>query len=145
MSTPVPQPHGGMLIPGAGGGPQPGSGRPPSIVRMALRKGFEERLTILEEIADGVARFRIVRTCEHCGKEAKPAGEGEDIQQAVPRIGDRLRALEVMAKYGGIGPSKGLSDDDLRTRLRATLLLVENEFNGEARARVMRRLEEIWQ
>lgn len=26
---PVPQPHGGALIPGAGGGPQPGAGRPP--------------------------------------------------------------------------------------------------------------------
>lgn len=26
----VPQPHGGMLVPGAGGGPQPGSGRPPN-------------------------------------------------------------------------------------------------------------------
>lgn len=24
----VPQPHGGVLVPGAGGGPQPGSGRP---------------------------------------------------------------------------------------------------------------------
>jgi hypothetical protein len=26
---PIPQPHGGALVPGAGGGPQPGSGRPP--------------------------------------------------------------------------------------------------------------------
>ena len=25
----VPQPHGGALVPGAGGGPQPGAGRPP--------------------------------------------------------------------------------------------------------------------
>jgi hypothetical protein len=27
-AAPVPQAHGGVLIPGAGGGPQPGSGRP---------------------------------------------------------------------------------------------------------------------
>jgi hypothetical protein len=26
--APVPQPHGGALVPGAGGGPQPGAGRP---------------------------------------------------------------------------------------------------------------------
>jgi hypothetical protein len=25
---PIPQPHGGAIIPGAGGGPQPGAGRP---------------------------------------------------------------------------------------------------------------------
>ena len=33
----VPQPHGGALLPGAGGGPQPGSGRPPNAFRKALR------------------------------------------------------------------------------------------------------------
>lgn len=27
--APVPQPHGGALVPGAGGGTQPGAGRPP--------------------------------------------------------------------------------------------------------------------
>jgi hypothetical protein len=33
----IPQPHGGYLIPGAGGGPQPGSGRPSHEYREKLR------------------------------------------------------------------------------------------------------------
>ena len=49
----VPQPHGGVLVPGAGGGRQPGSGRPPSRIRHALRQSFEDRIRLLEEIADG--------------------------------------------------------------------------------------------
>lgn len=32
----VPQPHGGYLVPGAGGGPQPGSGRPPKAFKSFL-------------------------------------------------------------------------------------------------------------
>ena len=47
----VPQPHGGALVPGAGGGPQPGSGRTPSALkRMALKKG-PKMLQVLTKIA----------------------------------------------------------------------------------------------
>jgi hypothetical protein len=35
---PVPQPHGGALVPGAGGGPQPGSGRPPNEFKARCRE-----------------------------------------------------------------------------------------------------------
>ena len=34
----VPQPHGGALLPGAGGGPQPGSGRPPDEWKATMRR-----------------------------------------------------------------------------------------------------------
>lgn len=34
----VPQPHGGALVPGAGGGPQPGSGRPKGTLKAFLTK-----------------------------------------------------------------------------------------------------------
>lgn len=34
----MPQPHGGALVPGAGGGPQPGSGRPPGPFKALLRR-----------------------------------------------------------------------------------------------------------
>ena len=46
------QPHGGALVPGAGGGRQPGAGRPPSEIRQAARLAFAERLHVLTEIAD---------------------------------------------------------------------------------------------
>jgi hypothetical protein len=48
----IPQPHGGALLPGAGGGPQPGAGRPPSHIRLVAREAFAKRIPILERIAD---------------------------------------------------------------------------------------------
>ena len=48
----VRQPHGGALLPGAGGGPQPGSGRPPSAIREVARLAFSDRIPVLESIAD---------------------------------------------------------------------------------------------
>lgn len=46
---PVPQPHGGALVPGAGGGPQPGSGRPPDQWKAALR-ALADRQEVLDHI-----------------------------------------------------------------------------------------------
>lgn len=46
---PVPQPHGGFLVPGAGGGPQPGSGRPPDQWKAALR-ALADRQEVLKHI-----------------------------------------------------------------------------------------------
>lgn len=45
----VPQPHGGALIPGAGGGPQPGAGRPPDQWKAALR-ALADRKEVLDHI-----------------------------------------------------------------------------------------------
>ncbi len=70
----VPQKHGGALLPGAGGGPQPGAGRPPSKIREAARLAFAERLVVLTDIADG--------------KEARDA--------------DRIAAMKVLADTGGV-------------------------------------------
>lgn len=68
----IPQPHGGALLPGAGGGPQPGAGRPPSVIRERLRGSFAERIKILEAIADD--------------PEVSPS--------------DRVKAIDMLAKYG---------------------------------------------
>ena len=70
----VPQKHGGALLPGAGGGPQPGAGRPPSKIREAARLAFAERLGVLTDIADG--------------KDARDA--------------DRIAAMKVLADTGGV-------------------------------------------
>lgn len=66
----VPQPHGGALR--YGGTNKGGSGRPSSAVRERLRGSMAERIKILEEIADDT-------------KE---------------RTADRLRAIDLLAKYG---------------------------------------------
>ena len=70
----VPQKHGGALLPGAGGGPQPGSGRPPSAIREAARLAFAERLGVLTGIADD-----------------------EDARDS-----DRIAAMKALADTGGV-------------------------------------------
>lgn len=66
----IPQPHGGAL---RNGGPNAGgTGRPPSEIRKKLRGSFEDRVKVLEAIADDT--------------KASPA--------------DRMRALDLMGKYG---------------------------------------------
>lgn len=79
----VPQPHGGALL---SNGPPPGTprvagpGRPASEIRKRLRGTFSERLDILEDIARN----------------------GE-------KSSDRLKALDLMAKYG-LGAAKGYDE-----------------------------------
>lgn len=65
----VPQPHGGALRRGNPG--NKGGGRPPSELRRRLREAGADRLSVLEEIADG--------------------GEKES---------DRLKAVDMMLRYG---------------------------------------------
>lgn len=47
----VAQPHGGALIPGRGGGPQPGSGRPKKIVKLEARKDYDQLRRLLRKKA----------------------------------------------------------------------------------------------
>ncbi len=61
-------------------------GRPPSRIRHALRQSFEDRIRLLEEIADGAG-----------GKTT---------------VGDRLRALDILAKYG-LGADRSRHDEEL--------------------------------
>lgn len=92
----IPQPHGGAIYRGGVRGNSGGPGRPPSELRARLRGSFEDRFAVLEAIADDAA--------------ADPS--------------DRIRAIEVMAKYG-IGPVTGLSDD---TCGRTVAIVVRREI-----------------
>jgi hypothetical protein len=68
-----PQPNGrGALNAGGTPGNRGGTGRPPSIIRERLRGSFEQRVKILESIADD--------------DEAPPS--------------DRMKAIDILAKYG---------------------------------------------
>lgn len=64
------------MKPGAGGGAKNGAlgGRPPSAIRERCRGSFVERIPILEEIADDDSL----------------------------RPNDRVKAIDVLAKYGGV-------------------------------------------
>jgi hypothetical protein len=88
----VPQPHGGAIRRGAKKGNTPGTGRPPSEIRARLRGSFDERIKILEEIAES------------------PESSASD----------RIRALDVLAKYG-LGTQQEHSGPD-GTPLRFTVV-----------------------
>ena len=82
--------RGGPFIPGPdprrGRGPKPGApnaGRPPSVIRERCRGGFEDRIAVLEEIAD----------------------------DAKANAGDRIRALDLLGKYG-LGTQQQISGPD---------------------------------
>ena len=70
----VPAHGGGMIRHGSQPGNTPGSGRPPSRIKAALRKSFDERIDTLEAIADD-----------------------DDAS-----LTDRMKALDMMAKYSDL-------------------------------------------
>ena len=79
----LPQRHGGALRSGGKPGNRGGTGRPPSVIRERCRGSFEDRIVVLEEIAD----------------DAKTSA------------GDRIRALDLLGKYG-LGTQQQISGPD---------------------------------
>jgi hypothetical protein len=99
----VPQPHGGALSagnPGNSGGKKGRSGRPPSKIREKLRGSFQKRIRILEQFADGIVIYTL-RDGE------KP--DTDAILKLAPSVADRLKALDMMAKYG-VGTTSTMTD-----------------------------------
>lgn len=97
-SRPIPQAHGGVLVPGAGRGPAkgaPNAGRPPSAVRAILRESFVNRVPLAEAIADD---------------PSFPPSE-------------RLRALDLLGRYG-LGTTREMSVEDVKERLAETVSAV---------------------
>lgn len=93
---------GGYLIPGQGGGPQPGSGRPTSVIRRASALAYAERIPKLAEIADGKCYVTIIQQCPECGFEGEKLTP-EQFKGAVPTVGDIIRATDTLGKHGAVG------------------------------------------
>lgn len=91
----VPQPHGGALLPGAGGGPQPGGGRPRSEVKALAAAKLPRHVSTLDDIAGGVAFMVLREKCPKCGY-VPAAGEVTAPVQVKP--GEQVRAVEALAK-----------------------------------------------
>ena len=111
----VPQRHGGAVYSGGVPGHRGGPGRPSSVLRDRLRGSFEDRVSVLEAIADD--------------KEADPQ--------------DRIRAVDVLAKYG-LGTLHEISVEQVRDRLRDTLQVLREELPSEQAAHIINRLREVW-
>ena len=118
----IPQKHGGALL--SGDSPTnhvSGPGRPPSAIRRALRESFDKRLPVLEKIADSTT------------PETKDS--------------DRIRAVEVLGKYG-LGETAA-EHSDIRnhphalqfvTAYRQALVL---ELSDDVVQRVLQRVEAL--
>lgn len=111
----VPQPHGGALLAGGKVGNPGGTGRPPSEIRKRLRGSFEERIKILEEIADA--------------KEQSST--------------DRLRAVDLLAKYG-LGTTKELTVEHVRDRLQQTIAAITETLPPEQADALLAKIEPLW-
>lgn len=110
----VKQPHGGAIHQGPAANVVPGPGRPPSAIRAALARSFDDRRHIYEAIADGQATERIefelkevvgLLVCDGCGagmsiKKDTPVDRMVIQAWRTPRTRDRLRAMDSMGKFG---------------------------------------------
>jgi len=84
-------------------------------LRARLRGSFANRVAVLEEIADN--------------PESNP--------------GDRIRAVDLLAKYG-LGAATELTADAVRERLTSTLTLLREAIPAEALNSLLPRLRTIW-
>ncbi len=111
----VRQPHGGAILGGGLPGHVGGGGRPSSVLRERLRGSFQDRVKVLEEIADD--------------------------SKADPQ--DRIRAIDVLARYG-LGVTRELSVDEVRDRLRETVALIRRVLPPEQATEILTLLREVW-
>jgi len=90
----IPQEHGGALR--NGGTNEGGFGAPPSVIRERCRDSFYKRVPLLERIADGEEKTKVLVT----------TGRGEDQRHDLidmpPELKDRIKALDLLGKYAGL-------------------------------------------
>lgn len=112
----VAQPHGGALLTGGVPGNR-GGGRQPAILRELLRDATYERVDLLRQVADGKI------------KEAS--------------VTDRLRAMEILAKYG-LGTLKEVSVENVRERVANTLDVIREHCSPEQATSIITALRPVW-
>ena len=100
----VAQEHGGALNPGGTPGNKGGTGRPPNELRGTLREILERGLPVLEGYIEGRVPVKMVGRCEECGHEHEDYKllPTDMILLQTVKATDRLKALEMAAKYGGV-------------------------------------------
>lgn len=122
--------------PGNTGGKPGRSGRPPSAVREACRLSFDERIPILEKIADGAVPF--LNRCPECGHEAVTGEEA-------PSADNRLRAIDTLGKYGLGEQREVIETESVKAKLAAQRELIRSMLPADTATRLLNRLrEEVW-
>lgn len=155
-----PQPHGGVLQVGNPGN-RGGVGVVPSILRDRLRGSFEQRVTVLEAVADGevvqnaeipLATVLQHAHCPRCDVPLKPnpnVSLADDALTVTMRgktsasVNDRIKAIDLLAKYG-LGTIRELTTDVVRDKLVATIALVRRELPEDDAERVLQGMRAVW-
>ena len=98
------QPHGGALLPGGVVGHVGAGGRPPKELREDFRDIAERGLDVLEGYVQGKVSVKMVGACEKCGHEHEDYEllPTDLLLLSSPKDADRLKALDIAAKYGGV-------------------------------------------
>ena len=130
----VAQEHGGALKAGGTPGNKGGSGRPPNELRGTLREILERGLPVLEGYIEGRVPVKMVGKCEECGHEHEDYEllPTDMILFQTTKAADRLKALEIAARYGGVA-ELALTVDEL----------LEEADTPERAARLWSQLERI--
>lgn len=128
----VPQPHGGAI---RRGNPGNHGGRPPNQLRAVMREALATRIPILEQMADGIEV--LTTRCAKCGHE-------ESGKPMPVRTEDRLRALDMLGKFGLGERAQGVSADSVRSKIRATLEVLQRELSPDVYSRLEPELRGIW-
>ena len=94
--------HGRGLI--KEGGTHPRTGRPPNELRGSLREMLERGLPVLEGYIEGRVPVKMVGKCEECGHEHEDYKllPIDAMLLVTTKAADRLKALEIAARYGGV-------------------------------------------
>lgn len=136
----VPQPHGGALRRGNPG--NKGGGSLPNELRRRLTESFAQRIDFAERVVDGdEGEVQLSVSCPACGTSHNVTLPGA-------RVSDRLRAWELMGKYGpGSGHTFTKEEvSSVMTELARDLQARLREEWGRRRAdEFMMELTESWQ
>lgn len=135
----IPQDHGGALRPGGtnAGGP----GRPPSAIRAVLREAYEDRIPFLQALADGKPiTLRTATSSKH--SDGKRTVESKR-RVFTPGVADRLAAMEQLARYG-IGTTKEVSVEAVKTKVEAMLNVLKQELEPELYQRLLPQLRQAF-
>ena len=139
-------PQGGAQLPlGAHpqntGGKKGRSGRRPSELREALRKGIDRHgINLVADTLAGRVSYTLEGKCEHCGKKS---GGSKEKATASASLDTRLRAFELAARYS-IGPYPSISVADLRIALKASLDLICAHVSPEKAEEIIAGMRAIW-
>lgn len=148
------EPSVAMTVPKHGGGRlrrgnpnnSGGAGRPPSILRQQLAGSFAERVKVAEDIADGKPQLVLVakevKVKDRKTGKMKTKWQQQRLKQT-PSNADRLRALDLLAKYG-IGAAQDVRLEEVRDRLERTLTVLKVLVEPERYEAIVRELEPIW-